>query len=84
MPRLIISIRELYDREPRGRGQRMNSGLSMPRQPTSRENDAVSVISFLDISPAGQGQRLVVEGVGSESEPEELIPLEVLGRSTSF
>ena len=62
MPRFIISVRELYDRDLHGHWQGIDTGFSVLSQPVSSGNMAVSVIRFVD---AALGQ---VEGQVAEDE----------------
>ena len=61
MPRFIISVRELYDRDLRGRWQGIDTGFGVLSQPISRGNAAVSAIQFADAAP-GQEEGQVDEG----------------------
>jgi hypothetical protein len=61
MPRFIISIRELYDRNLRRRWQGVDTGFGVFSQPTVSENAAISAIAFADVVP-GQGWGQVVMG----------------------
>jgi hypothetical protein len=76
MPRFIISMRELYDRDPRGRWKGIDSGFKIFPQPISGESagTSMSVIPFVDIGP--EGPSLIMEGATNEFE---MIRLEVLG-----
>jgi hypothetical protein len=51
MPRFIISVRELYDRDLRGRWQWIDTGFGVLSQPISGRNATVSVIQFADVAP---------------------------------
>lgn len=73
MPRFIISVRELYDRLPRGRRQGIDSGFGVSSQPDISENAAVSAIAFAEVIPE-EGQ--MVEGEVGESDA---IRLEAVG-----
>jgi len=75
VPRFIISVRELYDRDLRGRWQGIDTGFGVLSQPVFSENAAVSAIVFTDVAP-GQEQGQVAEG---EVDDSELIQLGVLG-----
>ena len=59
MPRLIINVRELYDRDLRAHWQGIDTGFGVLSQPTFSENAATSTIAFADVT-TGQGQ--LVEG----------------------
>ena len=78
MPRFIISVRELYDRDLRGRRQGIDTGFGMPSQSVSNEVVAMSAIQFADVAP-GQEQGQVAEG---EVDDSEVIRLDVLRDST--
>jgi len=75
MPRFIIGIRELYDRDLHGRRQGIDtrSGVS---QPIGGGNAVVSAIAFAAVAP-GQGQT-----VDGDEDDSEAIRLEVLGGGT--
>ena len=70
MPRFIISVRELYDRDPRRDWEGVDTGFGVLSQPIAGQNGPVSAIAFADI-PLGQDD---VEG--------EPIQLELLGDNT--
>ncbi|KAH0839397.1 hypothetical protein J3R83DRAFT_113, partial [Lanmaoa asiatica] len=70
MPRFIISVRELYDRDPRRQG--IDTGFGVLSQPITNENATTSVIAFVDVAP-GQGQ--IVE---RDTDESEAIQFEVL------
>jgi hypothetical protein len=72
MPRFIISVRELYNRDHRRGWQGVDTGFGMSSQPTASRNAALSAIAFADIAP---GQDQVVEGDVNESEGIRLEPL---------
>lgn len=55
MPRFIISMRELYDRDLRARWQGIDSGFGVLSQPIAGENAAVSAIALADVA-TGQEQ----------------------------
>ena len=68
MPRFIISVREMYDRDLRGRWQGVDTGFGVLSQPVSSGNAAVSAIRFADAAP-GQEEGQVAEGeVEDDSE----------------
>ena len=73
MPRFIISVRELYDRDLRGRWQGIDTGFGVLSQPISNGNAAVSAIQFAEVAP-GQEQGQVAEG---ETDDSEAIRLEM-------
>ena len=75
MPRFIISVRELYDRDLRGRWQGIDTGFGVLSQPVSSGNAAVSAIHVADVAP---GQE-VAEG---EVDDSEAIQLEMRGDGT--
>ena len=79
MPRFIISVRELYDRDSRGRRQRVDTGFGVSLQPVFSENAAVSAIEFADRVVPGQSQGQVAEG---EVDNSEAIRLEMLRDGT--
>ena len=74
MPRFIISMRELYDRDKRRGWQGVDNELGVSSQPTASQNAPLSIIAFADVAP-GQGQDQVVEGDANESEAIRLEPL---------
>lgn len=76
MPRFVISMRELYHRDLRGRSHGIDSGFGMLSQRLASQDGVESTIAFAAIAP---GQSEIVEGGVDESEA---IPLEVLGDST--
>ena len=67
VPRFIISVRELYDRDLCGRWQGIDTGFGMSSQPVSSGNAVVSAIEFADVA-AGQEQGQVAEGEMDDSE----------------
>ena len=71
MPRFIISVRELYDREP-GRQQGIDTGFGVSSQ-LDGQNAAISAIAFADVTP-GEDQ-----AVGGDRNDSEAIRLEVVG-----
>ena len=76
-PRFIISIRELYDRDLRGRWNGVDSGFGVLSQAIASEDAVVSAIAFADVNPGQEGQ--AVEGGEGDSEG---IKLELLGDGT--
>ena len=78
MPRFIVSVRELYDRDLRGRWQGLDTGFGVLSQPVSSESAAVSTIEFADVAP-GQEQGQLARG---EVDNLEAIGMEVLGDGT--
>ena len=77
MPRFIISMRELYDRDLRAHWQGIDTGFGVLSQPSTGENAVVSAIAFADVVP-GQGQGQMAEG----DVDDVAIRLEVLGAGT--
>ena len=77
-PRFIISIRELYDRDLRGRWNGIDSGFGVLSQAGASEDAVVSAIAFADVNP-GQEEAHAVEGGEGYSEG---IRLELLGDGT--
>ena len=71
MPRFIISVRELYDRDLRGRWQGIDTGFGVLSQPVSGGNAAVSAIRFANAALVGQEDQ-VVEGEVDDSEAIQL------------
>jgi hypothetical protein len=67
MPRFIISVRELYDRDLHRRWQGIDTGFGVLSQPVSSGNAAMSAIRFADVAPVQEGGQ-VVEGVVDDSE----------------
>ena len=76
IPRFIIAVRELYDRNLRGHWQGIDTGFGVSSQSISSENVAVSAIEFADVAPE-QGQV-----AGGEVDNSEAIRLGVLGDGT--
>ena len=72
MPRFIISVRELYDRNLHRRWQGVDTGFGVLSQVIASENAAVSAIAFADVAP---GQDQAVEGDANELEAIRLEPL---------
>ncbi|KAH0831386.1 hypothetical protein J3R83DRAFT_14049 [Lanmaoa asiatica] len=73
MPRFIISVRELYDHDPRRRWQGTDTGFGLLLQPIASQNVTLSAITFADVT-SEQGQ--IVEGIPSELEEIRLEGLE--------
>jgi len=67
MPRFIVSIRELYDRDLHGRWQGIDTGFGVLSQPFSSGNTAVSAIEFADVAPE-QEQGQAAEGEVDDSK----------------
>ena len=74
MPRFFIGVRELYDRDSRGRGQGIDGGFGILSQHTTSENATVSAIAFAEVAPGQDVETLE----GNEEDPEA-IRLEVIG-----
>ncbi|KAG6374148.1 hypothetical protein JVT61DRAFT_4796 [Boletus reticuloceps] len=74
MPRLIISIRELYDRDLRGYCRGIDSGFGVFSQTGASDNPDVSAISFAEVNPRHEEGQVVASG-----EDLGAIRLEVLG-----
>ena len=75
MPRFIISVRELYDRDTCGRREGIDTGFGVPSQPAASGNAIMSGIAFADVNSEDR-EHQAVEGDGEESEA---IRLEALG-----
>jgi len=73
MPRFIISVRELYDRDLRGHLQGIDTGFGVSSQPVSSGNAAVSAIRFADVAPAQEDG----QAAGGEVGDSEAIRLEM-------
>jgi len=67
MPRFIISIRELSDRDLRGCWQGIDTGFGVLSQPVVSDIAVVSAIAFADVT-SWQGQGQVVVGDADDSE----------------
>jgi len=67
MPRFIISVRELYDRDLRGQLQGIDTGFGVLSQPVFSGNAARSAIQFADIA-SGQEESRVAVGEMGDSE----------------
>ena len=77
MPRFIISVRELYDRDLQHcRWQGVDTGFGVLSHPIASDHAAASAIVFADVVP---GQDEAVEEDATESE---VIRLETLGDNT--
>lgn len=61
IPRFIISIRELYDRDLRGRWEGIDNGFGVISQPNANEIAVMSGIAFAD-TPQEEGQAVDPEG----------------------
>lgn len=75
MPRFIISVRELYDRDFRNRLYGIDTGFGVVSQLIASGNAGVSAISFADANPE-EGQ-----AVDGNADDLEAIQLEVVGDS---
>lgn len=75
VPRFILDLRELHDRDLRGRWQRIDTAFSARSQPISEQDVAVSAISFAEASSA--------EGPSIEGcvDDLEVVRLRVVGYS---
>ena len=71
MPRFIIRVRELYDRDLHHGLQGVDTGFGVLSQPSASQNAPVSAIAFAGIA---LGQDEVVEGDSNESEVIGLDP----------
>ena len=71
MPRFIISVRELYERDSHGL-QGADTGFGVLSRPNASQNAPLSGIAFADIAP---GQDQVVDGDANESNAIRLEPL---------
>jgi hypothetical protein len=79
MPRFIISVRELYDRDLRGGLQGIDTGFGVLSQSIASDNVVVSAIAFAGVA-SEQGQGQVVED--DEDDESEAIRLEARGDLT--
>ncbi|KAI9573441.1 hypothetical protein HD554DRAFT_2167047 [Boletus coccyginus] len=67
MPRFIISIRELYDRDLHARWQGIDSRFGVLSQPIASETVAVSAIAIAEVATEqGQGGEGDTEAIGLE------------------
>ena len=73
IPRFIISVRELYDRDLRGRRQEIDTGFGVFSQTISSGNAAMSAIQFADVALGKE----VGQGVVGEVDDSETIRLEI-------
>ena len=71
MPRFIISVRELYDRDLR-RGQGVDTGFGVLSQPIAGQNAPLSAISFTGIAI---GQDQIMGGDANDSEAIRIAPV---------
>ena len=74
MPRFIISMRELYDRDCCSRWKGIDSRFGVLSQPAASTNVVMSAIAFADVN-FQQGESQVV---GNGAEDSEVIPSEML------
>ena len=65
VPRFIISIRELYDRDLRGRWEGSDAGFGVLSRPAANGTVIVSAIAFAEVNT---GQNQVVEGDTEDAE----------------
>ena len=94
MPRFIISVRELYDRDLNAGRQGIDTGFGMLSQPIAGGNVVVSAIAFAEVTTGqGQGQEGGTGAIqldelgddthqvmkGGDADNTEAIRLEVLG-----
>ena len=75
MPRFIIGVRELYDRNLRRRWLGIDTGFGVLSQNTPSQNVGVSAIAFADVAP---GRDQIME----DTNESEAIRLAVLGDHT--
>lgn len=73
MPRFIISVRELYDRDSRGRVYGIDSGFGVVSQHDAGQDATVSGIAFADNEAGGD------QSVEGNVECQEGIQVEVRG-----
>ena len=71
MPRFIISVRELYDRDLHRRQQGVDTGFGVISQAIASENVTVSATAFADVPP---GPEQAVEGDANELEASRFEP----------
>ena len=79
MPRFIISVRELYDRDLRGRWQGVDTGFGVFSQTVCSGNVAMSAIQFADVAP-GKEEGQVGEGEVDDSETIQLEMRDAMGQ----
>ena len=72
MPRYIISMRELYDRDLRRGLHGADTGFGTLSQSIASQNMPVSAITFADVAV---GQDQIMEGNGNELEAIRMQPL---------
>ena len=77
LPRFMIGIRELYDRDSHRDCGGIDSGFGILSRPATDENQTVSAIAFADVTP-GEPESHAAEDHMDESAGE-VIPLEVVG-----
>jgi hypothetical protein len=66
IPRFIISVRELYDRDLRGRWQEIDTGFSVPSRSNAGLDGTLSGMVFMDVSLVRHGP--AVEGDMDDSD----------------
>ena len=71
-------MRELYDRDLRGRWQGIDTGFGVLSQPIFNGNTAVSTIRFADVAPRKEEGQVA----DCEMDDSEAIRLEILGDGT--
>ena len=71
MPRFIINVRELYDRDIRHGWQGVDTGFGVLSQPLASQNAPVSAIAFAEVTPGQESQDEVVEE-NAANEPETI------------
>ena len=75
MPRFIIAVRELYDRDLRGRWQGIDTGFGVGSQNVSADIRFASEIAFAD----GVQESQESETVQGDADESGAIPLDVVG-----
>lgn len=74
MPRFIITMREMYDREGRGCRQGVDTAFGASSQPVADTDTFVSAIAFAGGNPGQEGGQTVED----DARDSETIQLEVL------
>ena len=77
LPRFMIGIRELYDRDSHRDCQGIDSGFGILSRPATGENQTVSAIAFADVTLAHPEGQATEDHMGESAG--EIIPLEVVG-----
>ena len=75
LPRFIISIRELYDRDCHRHCNGTDMGFGISSQPAASENATLSAIAFADVIHGQSESHMVVEGGESEMASSEVVGL---------